>query len=148
MPQRIRCRFELYSSEVSGLPADVGAVRLLVEHNKVSKKYDYTDTLLASHGTTTQLEDLAGSQPLLAFTCHVYPSKVRCDKQPGAITHVRRDYKQQQQHPQEHIALAAFNAGQRASGTYQCMQHNTYWAVLFPHQMWVGTCHHLTLGLP
>lgn len=75
MPQRIRCRFDVFSSEISGLPADTESVKLVVDHQKVSKRYAASDTLPASDGIT-QLEDPADTRPLMSFICHVYPSKV------------------------------------------------------------------------
>lgn len=78
MPQRIRCRFELHSGSLIGVPSQYDQVKLIVDHHKVQKRYAATDALPASVSSSSsqQLVDPTETQPLLAFTCHVYPSKV------------------------------------------------------------------------
>jgi hypothetical protein len=81
MRRKIRCRFEVYSSEITGIPREYDQVKLVIGHQQNNKRYAASyaiSTTSADKGvrSTVGLEDPAAWDPLLSFTCHVYPSKV------------------------------------------------------------------------
>jgi hypothetical protein len=81
MRRKIRCRFELHSSEISGIPQEYGQIKLVIDHQQNNKRYAASYAIPTSGSdqgasSTKGLDDPAAWDPLLAFTCHVYPSKV------------------------------------------------------------------------
>jgi hypothetical protein len=82
MRRKIRCRFEVQSSEITGIPKEYDQVKLVIGHQQNNKRYAASyaiPTTSSGQGlrSTKGLEDPAAWEPLLSFTCHVYPSKVR-----------------------------------------------------------------------
>lgn len=81
MRRRIRCRFEVHSSEITGIPQEYDQVKLVIGHQQNKKRYAASYTIPTTRSdqsvrSTVGLQDAEAWDPLLSFTCHVYPSKV------------------------------------------------------------------------
>lgn len=81
MRRKIRCQFEVHSSEITGIPQEYDQVKLVIGHQQSNKRYAASYAIPTSGSdqrerSTKGIEGATAWEPLLAFTCHVYPSKV------------------------------------------------------------------------
>ncbi|KAF6266531.1 hypothetical protein COO60DRAFT_1472521 [Scenedesmus sp. NREL 46B-D3] len=80
MRRKIRCQFEVHSSEITGIPQEYDQVKLVIGHQQSNKRYAASYAIPTSGSdqrerSTKGIEGATAWEPLLAFTCHVYPSK-------------------------------------------------------------------------